>query len=396
MKIFDLISNRAAKHTPWLLPLWSLVALLASIAKIKVERHNNFSIFRQSFWHFSSNSNLYLEYPKEYSDIYLYGPTFAVLIAPIALLPEPLSFLVWQLMLSTLFFFALSRLPISFKSRLFVGLFSLNEMITALMMQQWNIGIGALLILCLAFSEERKEHWLGLCIAIGLATKLYGIVGLAFFPLAERKRRFALWTILWTALLLALPYAFAGQEYISGSYQEWFSTLGSKSGKNLFAEMQNISLLGIIRKWTGIATYPDLIPIGIGLTLYGIPYLRFKQYKAKGFRLMLLASTLLFTVLFSTGSESSSYTICFPGIALWYLARPAKERSTWSIIVMLGVFILSSLSPTDIFPKAIRSSYIIPYALKALFPSVVWLWACYELTTANFNKEEREILATQE
>lgn len=91
-----------------------------------------------------------------------------------------------------------------------------------------------------------------------------------------------------------------GTDYVLNQYVEWFVRLSAKNQDNQFALMQNISLLGMIRKISGIATYSDLYPICAGLLLFGLPYLRIKQYQNPAFRLTLLASVLMFVVLFST------------------------------------------------------------------------------------------------
>lgn len=380
------IGSWLARYERWLPLLWGVTAGIVALFRIRPGKHNNFTIFRQSCYHLSAEQPLYQPYPAEYSDLYLYGPSFAVLIAPIAVLPEPLSYLVWQLGLAMLFFAALRALPLSFYAQIIVLLFSLKEMISALLMMQFNIAIGAFIILSFACTERRQEHWAGLCIALGLVTKIYGIVGLAFVPLAARPGRLIVSTIGWTLLLLGLPYAFAPSDYVSAQYSSWLETLSAKNGHNMFATLQNISLLGILRKWTGAEGYSDLIPIGLGLALYALPFLRLRQYASRSFRLMLLSSTLLFVVLFSTGSEGSSYVICFPGIALWFLSRPYSERRWWDVGLILGVIVLSSLSNTDLVPRAIKTAYIWPLALKALFPSLVWFKLSYELLTVDYRR----------
>lgn len=371
------------KYLPW---LWMLTAFVVALAKFKTHRHNNFTIFRSSWGHLADGVSLYQPYPNEYHDLYLYGPTFAVLIAPLSFVPEPVAYLLWQMMLALVMLWAISKLPLSYYERVFVALISTTELITGLMMQQWNIGIGALILLSFAFTERREEHWAGLCIALGLTTKIYGIVGLAFFPFAHNKIKFLLSTALWTALLLALPYAFGSEAYITGQYHEWITTLTTKNQINLFAGMQNISLLGIIRKWSGSPDYPDLIPIAIGLIIYGIPFLRFGQYKHLGFRLSIVAATLLFVVLFSTGSENSGYIICYPGIALWYIAR--KQRASYDLVLLAGAYVLFSLWPSDLIPRFVTKEYIQPYVLKALFPSLIWLRLSYELITHDYKYDE--------
>lgn len=120
-----------------------------------------------------------------------------------------------------------------------------------------------------------------------------------------------------------------------------------KNSENLFALMQNISFLGMVRKISGSVSYSDIYLIIGGLLLFGLPYLRISQYKYEAFRKTLLASVLMFVVLFSTGSESSTYIIAFIGVAIWYTAVPWK-RSTLDIVLMVFAFILTSMSPSDL------------------------------------------------
>ncbi len=377
------------QYQRYLFPLWFLVSLGASLAKLKFERHNNFTIFHSSWGHLSQHLPLYCQYPEQYNDLYLYGPTFAFLMAPLGVLPNALAYLLWCVGMACLLFYAIAKLPMEQHHKSFIALFSLNELVTGLMMQQFNVIIGALIILSFVFVKKERELWATLFMALGLTTKIYGIVALAFFPFSKHKVRYILYSFMWTALLLALPLL-VGKDYVLGQYASWIEVLSSKNEGNLFALMQNISLLGMIRKISGLANYSDLIPILGGMLLFALPYLRFSQYKAKTFPLFILASTLLFVVLFSTGSESSSYIILFPAVGIWYVSR-WKARTKFDLCLLIGTFILSSLSPTDLFPRFIREAYILPYALKAFFPSLVWFKLSYELLFVDFLKEEKSL-----
>ena len=53
---------------------------------------------------------------------------------------------------------------------------------------------------------------------------------------------------------------------------------------DLFALMQNISFLGMVRKISGSVSYSDIYLIIGGLILFGLPYLRISQYKYEAFR----------------------------------------------------------------------------------------------------------------
>ena len=190
--------------------------------------------------------------------------------------------------------------------------------------------------------------------------------------------------------MFVAPMAVASPEYIISQYYEWYVALVEKNADNInvlngnMADLStNISLLGMVRRTTQILTYSDLLLIIPGIIAFCIPYLRISQYKNVAFRQTLLASVLLFTVLFSTGSENSTYIIAFAGVALWYASAP-WQRSRWDIALMVVVFIISSLSPGDLFPKVIYREVIQPYALKALPVTIVWFKLCYEMYTKDY------------
>ena len=65
--------------------LWLLLGVLAAV--MKMHSHNNFLVFRGSFWHAWQGLPLYAEYPQEYWDINHYGPLFSLVIAPFAVVP---------------------------------------------------------------------------------------------------------------------------------------------------------------------------------------------------------------------------------------------------------------------------------------------------------------------
>ena len=102
-----------------------------------------------------------------------------------------------------------------------------------------------------------------------------------------------------------------------------------------------------------------------------------------------MASVLLFVVLFSTGSESSTYVIAFAGVAVWFALQP-RPYGIWPVFLLVLVLALSSLSPTDLFPRGVRETWIIPYSLKALPCVLVWLTLTVQLCLNNFSDKITE------
>ena len=363
--------------------LWTLLAVVAGLTKIAPHRHNNFLIFRGVFWHTIQKLSLYDFYPTEYNDHNHYGPIFSLVIAPFAVVPDAIGLLGWLVVLAIGMYYAVRRLPLEEGRQIFLYWFCAHELLTALQMQQFNIAIAAIIIGSFAAIEKGREVTAAFLIVLGTFVKLYGIVGLAFFFFVKRKPRFILALIGWSVVCFVAPMLISSPEYVVGQYVEWYERLAAKNGENTFSLMQNISLLGMIRKISGSASYSDLLVILPGLALFGLPYLRFGQYRHLAFRYAILSSVLLFVVLFSTGSESSTYIIPFAGIALWYATSPWK-RSGWDVALLVFAFVLSSLSPSDLFPRSLREAYVLPYALKALPPTLIWLRLSYELLTRDY------------
>ena len=360
--------------------LWLLLGVLAAV--MKMHSHNNFLVFRGSFWHAWQGLPLYAEYPQEYWDINHYGPLFSLVIAPFAVVPEWLGLLMWCIALSLGLYVAVRRSLLTSGQQLFVLWFCAHELLTALYMQQFNIAVAAIIVGAFFLMEKERDATAAFLIVLGTLVKIYGIVGLAFFFFSKHKVRFIGALALWGAVLFVAPMVLSSPDYVVGQYQAWFADLVSKNSENAESLMQNISLLGMTHRVTGLQ-FSDLWLILPGLLMFAIPYLRISQYQHVAFRQTLLASVLMFTVLFSTGSESSGYIIALVGVVIWYTAAP-WQRTRWDVALMVFVFVLTSLSPSDLFPAYLRKEWVQPYALKALPVTIVWIQLCWEMYTRDY------------
>lgn len=360
--------------------LWLLLPVIATL--LKLSKHNNFLIFRYVYWHTIEQLPLYVAY-DEYWDTNHYGPFFSLVIAPFAMLPVRWGLLFWLIALSASLYYAIRKLPFPDRKRIFLYWFCAHELLTALFMSQFNIAIAAIIVATFYCIEKEKDIWAAFFIMLGTFVKLYGIVGLAFFFFSKHKIKFILALLGWALVMFIAPMAISSPDYILSQYVGWWESLTAKNAENIFSGGQNISLLGMVRKISGCATYSDLWLIGGGLVIFGLPYLRIGQYKNVAFRYALLVSVLLFVVLFSTGSESSTYIIAFIGVAIWYWSAPWK-RSKWDIALMIFAFILTSFSPSDLFPAYLRKEFVQPYALKALPCVLIWLKLSYEMWFKNY------------
>ena len=371
-----MLSNRYV-----LLGLWLLLALAGMLKYHRSD--NNFLIFRGVFWHTVNGTPLYEAYPLEYWDVNHYGPVFSLVIAPFALLPEWAGMLLWLMGLTVWLYAAVYRSGLPRQRQVFIYWFCSMALLTALFMQQFNIAIAAIILSSFYLIEKEHDGWAAFFIVLGTFVKLYGIVGLAFFFFSKHKVRLIMWLAVWSVVLFCAPMVISSPDYIIGQYREWIDCLIGKNTENINSFAQNISLLGLVRRTTGCMTYSDLWLIVPGMLLFALPYLRRSQYKNLAFRETILASVLLFVILFSTGSESSGYIIALLGACIWYIVVP-WQRGRWAIALMVFVFILSGMGNSDLIPKAIRHDYIQTYALRALPVSLLWFWLCYEMCTKDY------------
>ena len=365
-----------------LLWVWMIIGV-TGMTRFGHGRENNFLIFKQSFWHVVDQLPLYIHYPKEYFDLFLYGPTFSMVIAPFAVPPTWLGMLLWLIALTLFLYIAIRHNVFTTYQQVFIYWFCAHEMLNGIQMQQFNIAIAAIILLTFCLIEKEKDFWAAFFLVLGTFVKIYGIVGLAFFLFSKHKGKFIGSIILWSVILFVAPMIISSPQYIVHQYGEWANILLYKNADNMFSHGTNISLLGVVRKISGCATYSDLWLIVPGFIAFAAPYLRFRQYANKAFRQTLLASVLMFTILFSTGSENSTYIIAVVGVAIWYTAAPWK-RSKWDVALMVYVFFFCTMAHSDLMPRFIREEYMKPYGLKALPVIFVWLKLCYEIMTKDY------------
>lgn len=249
--------------------LWALLGVIAWITKYFPGKYNNFSIFRQSFWHTLNELPLYAAYPEEYNDIFHYGPVFSLVVAPFAITPLWLGLLTWSVAQSLFLFWAVKMLPGIKRERIFIYWFCAHELLTSLFMSQFNISIAAIIVLAYALIEKEKDVWAAFVIMLGTFTKLYGITGLAFFFFSRHKMKFSLSCVGWAVVMVVAPMILSGPDYIMSQYTGWFEDLSGKNSENLFALMQNISFLGMVRKISGSVSYSDIYLIIGGLIVFG-------------------------------------------------------------------------------------------------------------------------------
>ena len=379
--IATLLNNRKL-----IISTYIIVALISALKQILRRHDNNYQIFKNVFYHIIEEKSLYASYPNLYFDYNHYGPIFGLFIAPFAIMPDGLGMVFWCIFNALVLVYAISQLNLESSKINLILWICMHEFLTTSLGQQFNPIMTSIIILSYVLIEKEKDFWSACLIILGTFIKLYGIVGLAFFFFSKNKIKFIGSLAFWSVVFFVLPMAISSPEFIINSYSEWFARLLEKNNENgSFDSMQDISIMGLFKKILNMPNLSNLLFLIPGIVLFGLPYLRFNMFSNKKFQLLLLSSVLIFTVIFSSGSESPTYIIAFAGVAIWFIIQEEKTKWTWFLFIF--ALLLTSFSPSDLFPKYIKETYIKPYSLKALPCVLIWFQITYELITTQFSKQ---------
>ena len=362
---------------------WFMLAIIAAVIQVSKKDGlgiNNYLIFKGVFWHAFHSMDLFAAYPAEYGDINHYGPFFSIIIAPFALLPDKLGCFLWCMANAAFLYYAVRRLPVSYLNKNIILLIGAVEMMTSIHNVQFNPMITAWILFAYILVYEEKDFWATLFIAAGILTKLYGIVGLAFFFFSGRKSIFILSLAFWLGAFFCLPMLFSSASFIIRSYKDWYHALSDKNQLNADSPMQGMTVMRIIKKFLRV-NIADLYVLSAAAFFYLLPLLRFRQLREINFQLSYLAMLLIGTVIFSSSAESATFVIAMTGVGIWYITQ---EKKTWVHLVLGFAILFTSLSTTDLFPGHIKSEYVRPYALKALPCLIIWIILAFNLITKNF------------
>lgn len=238
--------------------------------------------------------------------------------------------------------------------------------------QQSNALIAGLLIFSFELLEKKYYLFATLCIVFSIFIKLFGIVGFALFLFYPKKWKLALYSIFWTIFMLVLPLIFIDYEQYIKLFNSYFSLL-----KNDHDLSYGYSLMGWLNSWFSISINKNII-VSIGALVFLIPLVKIQMYKEFIFKYLMLASILIWIVIFNHKAESPTFIIAMSGVALWFIF---SEKSVLNIILFISAFVLTTLSPTDIFPNIFREAIVYPYSLK-VFPCIlIWMKIIYDLMT---------------
>jgi hypothetical protein len=338
--------------------------------------YNNYVIFKYSFFHLIQGKDIYQLFPDDHWDLYKYSPTFALFFGLLSWLPDPIGLLLWNLVNSLCLLAGIRLLPgLNEKKKSWILLFCLLELLISIQNTQSNGLMAGLIILAFALAERSKYFLSALCIALSFYIKIFGALAFVFYLFYPGKLRLIGWSVFWMVLLAVLPVIVVGPHQLAFLYRSWMDLLLNDHSASI-----GLSVMGLMESWFHLSVSKNGVALA-GLLLFLLPLIHIRQYKDYAFRLLYLASVLLWIIIFNHKAESPTFVIATAGIGIWYYFQKPDRLNT---VLLIMAFFLISMSVSDLVPSSIRNGFVRPYGIKAVMPILIWCKILYEQITLRY------------
>ena len=171
---------------------------------------------------------------------------------------------------------------------------------------------------------------------------------------------------------LVLPLTVTSPELLRFQYDSWIAVQRQDGTKIGMAWLGGIIEIALGR---GVPHAPFQI-FGVATVVTSAWLARTRWNDDAIIRRLLLASLLIFAVVFNHMAESPSFVIAFAGLGIWWATMP---RERWRDVLVLMIVLLGSVGGSDLVPKHIRLEWHARYQIKAVVTLIGWLALQYDL-----------------
>lgn len=359
--------------TPYFLyAVYTLTAVLSSVQRWAmgfdsngVSKYENYRIFKYSWHHFISGENPYTGHPETW-DLYKYSPAFSVAMAPFTVMPDWMGLILWNICNALPLLAAVLAIPgLSVRKRAFMAWLILPELVISVQNAQSN-GLVAAMMLWTYIALDRNRSWQAAGWIMGSAfIKVFGIFAAFFAAFYYKQWKWLVVALTGWAVLLAFgPALLIGWSSLMQLYRWWWELL-----TNDHSVSTGLSVAGWLKTWWGYEGGTTIITVfGLGIQLIAVAIQAWRKQSA----LPIVASILIWVVIFNHKAESPTFIIAMCGAALWYYSLTKATVLETGLLIL--AFFFASVAPTDIFPAVWYRQWVQPYTLKAVPFILIWTW----------------------
>ncbi|MEY3243499.1 MAG: hypothetical protein RIR11_4938 [Bacteroidota bacterium] len=350
--------------------VFSLVTVVATAHKYLLgfnqdgySKYENYRIFKYAWHYFILGQNPYTGHPETW-DLYKYSPAFCVSMAPFYAIPDWIGLILWNLINVLALLSAILILPgFSLQKRITIAWFVLPELLIAVQNAQSNALMAAFCLLGYIGLEHKKSFTSAGWIMSSVFIKIFGIFAAllaVFYP--KQWKSFGISILVWGLLYALLPVVFTGWPHLKQLYIWWWELLRNDHSASI-----GLSVSGWLNTWFGLQPPKVWITaIGLSIQLLAVVLQAYRRQSV----LPILASLLIWVVIFNHKAESPTFIIAVTGVAIWFFSIKSPKLSDH--ILLWIAFLLSSITPTDLFPRSLFNLLVQPYTLKAVPFIAIW------------------------
>jgi hypothetical protein len=352
----------------WLVALYALLVAFVTGQQIHLGHINNFAMFRWSFFHLREGVSLYAPHLDHYYDLYQYGPSFALLMAPFAMPPVWLGLFLFNALNVGVFYYAVRRL-LPGRTGQWALLLLFFEVLRATQNSETNALAAGLMVLAFLELERGRALRAAAAIAVGTLIKIFPLAAAALALPHRWRWRFGLALAAALALLLLAPLLVTPGGLLVQQYR-WWGELERSYGPLRLESVMALLALVLPGDWPN---WPVQL---LGTALVLLPFaVRRADWGDTGFRRAMLCSLLVYVLLFNHQAESPTFIIAMTGIVAWYLTA---RRRWYHHAVMAASWVLVSLF-SEILPAGALNACCRPWHYKTVPVVLAWAVMLWEL-----------------
>jgi hypothetical protein len=338
--------------------------------------YNNFRIFKFSFYHLLQGRDIYQLFPEDHWDLYKYSPAFALCFGLLSWMPDVIGLVLWNLINALCLYAGVRLLPgLTAEKKSWILLFCVLEMLLSIQNTQSNGLMAGLIVLAFALAERRRYMLSTLCIVFSFYIKIYGALAFVFYLFYPDKLKLMGWSLFWMVFFAILPLAVVSGSQLLFLYKSWLHLLQDDRSASI-----GLSVMGLMETWFTLNISKNAVALA-GLMLFLLPLIHIRKYEDLTFRMLYLASALIWMVIFNHKAESPTYIIVMSGIGIWYFSQASDPVNR---VLLILAFLLISMSISDLVPAPVRNGFIRPYGIKAVMGIVIWCRIVYEQLTLRY------------
>jgi hypothetical protein len=282
----------------------------------------------------------------------------------------------WNLINALCLYAGVRLLPgLTAQKKSWILLFCVLEMLLSIQNTQSNGLMAGLVVLAFALAERRRYILSTLCIVFSFYIKIYGALAFVFYLFYPGKLKLMGWSLFWMVFFAVLPLAVVSGSHLLFLYKSWLHLLQDDRSASI-----GLSVMGLLETWFKTDISKNVVAVA-GMGLFLLPLIHTRRYKELEFRLLYLASALIWMVIFNHKAESPTYIIVMAGIGVWYFSQRPDPVNR---VLLILAFLLISMSVSDLVPAPVRNGFIRPYGIKAVMGIVIWCRILYEQLTLRY------------